>query len=109
MPNAKGQTRRERNEAFGQGHLSPDIEVPEDVLYLWEMFWQMIENEGRVIQGEAFPVSAGSLKAWAEINEHDLTQWEYATLADLSAEWARAINKELAERRAQEIEDAKKK
>lgn len=99
LPNADGQTRRERNEAFGKGYLTPDVEVPEEGAGLWEMFWNVIETEGRVSQGEAFPLSHVALKAWAENTGQELDQWEFAVLADMSAEWARAINEELEARR----------
>lgn len=39
MPDAAGETRRDRNTKFGVE--SPDIDVPPEGEHLWEWFWQV--------------------------------------------------------------------
>jgi hypothetical protein len=39
MPDEKGETRRARNTRFGQS--SPEYEIPEQALHVWDWFWDL--------------------------------------------------------------------
>lgn len=97
-----GETREERNAAFGSEELTPIIEAPEIGFYLIEWFDDLRSAVIDISDGVPVAIPWSELKAWADATCRVVRPAEYAILARMHAAWRSAIAVEIAEARERE-------
>lgn len=92
----QGETRRQRNERFGQGELSPELVVPEQGQYLWNWFFEL--DEGR--SGGSQPLTALEISAWADLTGNIMTRQDFRILRSMDRAYLHQYEEELKDARA---------
>lgn len=91
MPDEKGETRRQRNERFGQGHLTPDeIHVDEDFTYLLEWFWDLNLARSMGFNGPN-PISYSEIAHWSAMTGNIISRREVALIRKMDAAYVKAV------------------
>ncbi|NTG07154.1 hypothetical protein G6L25_08245 [Agrobacterium rhizogenes] len=91
MKDKNGETRRERNDAFEID--SPDPDVPEFCLSLWDWFWELRSAQAPGFSGAA-PVSHTELLAWLQITGNLLRREEIAIIRAMDSRYVVEIERE---------------
>ncbi|MBO9766520.1 MULTISPECIES: phage tail assembly chaperone [Xanthomonas] len=90
MPDAKGETRRERNARFEQP--TPDVDMPEEAAHVWEWFWLISGRRGSGPEA----LSYTELSAWQQLTCRDVLPHEVAMLMAMDDAYLRAVREEQA-------------
>jgi hypothetical protein len=81
LPNGGG-TERDALASYkiktGKDHpdLTPPIQCPSEIFYLWGWFWQI--NQGRAVagMGTMLPIPPSEINAWCQLRRVELENWE---------------------------------
>jgi hypothetical protein len=103
-PDEKGQTRRERNDQFGEP--SPPLIVPQSGLYLWEWYFDLSDSLRRVRNGICEPFPPTEYIAWRAATGNIVYAHEYAILRAMDGAYCAEMNVELADYRARQKAEA---
>lgn len=101
MKDKDGETRRERNESFEVE--SPEVDVPEIGMFLWNWFWELRESSAPGFSGPS-PISNQELVAWVSLTGNVVRREELKVLKSMSSRYCSEIDKESEEIRAREVE-----
>lgn len=93
QPNEKGQTRRERNDDFGEN--SPTWIVPLSGRYLWNWFYELSNSLRRVRDGVCEPIPPSEFLAWKAATRNIVYPGEYDILRAMDAAFCAEMNQEL--------------
>lgn len=98
MADDKGETRRQRNERFGI--QSPALDIPGQVLHVWEWFWQL---SGRRHSGPE-ALTFADVGEWSRLLRIDLLPEEVQMLMAMDDQYLRAVREDqkAARERAQQ-------
>ena len=96
--NENGETRRERNEAFGIG--SPEVKIPPHGAYLLEWYFDLSDSLRRIRDGVAEPIPPSEFEACKHATGQIVYPSEYAILRAIDAVFCSETNKELQAYRA---------
>lgn len=115
IPNKKGETRRERNEVVNVD--TPDFEIPEDGLYLWDWFIDINNSIHRIdFNGYYCNIPPSEFLAWSTLKKCDLRSEEYDILKAMDNAFCKELNADINadrqredERRKREMEASKNK
>lgn len=66
-------------------HVTP----PEELLYLWDWFWELAQGRPIGPEGVQLPVPSTEIRAWAELGEVRLASWELIALRALDGTYLR--------------------
>lgn len=92
-----GETRRERNDKFGES--SPLLEIPEAGEYLWNWFSDLSRMYSRTHEGVCRRIPPSEYLAWAEVMGNIVRLDEYAILIDMDEEFCKQMNINFSEYR----------
>jgi hypothetical protein len=101
LRDANDETRRERNDAFGQ--ISPEPDVPDAGLPLWNWFWDLRAAQPQAAFGPA-TLSHQEILAWVLLTGNRLHREEVAVLKAMDAGYCRSLQVEADAIRAREAE-----
>lgn len=91
----KGESRRERNDSFGE--TSPLLIIPPDGAYLWRHYWAISESVVRIQDGICRPIPPSEFNAWTAASGEVLYHHEYEILRAMDAAYCEEMNRELAD------------
>lgn len=94
-PDEKEETRYERNIRFGQEELNQELEIPDEGLYLWEMYWSISRRLVRAKDFNAIPISPTEFISWCKASGTLVYPNEYDILCAMDDEFCSEMNKEL--------------
>lgn len=109
MPDEKGVTRREKNDAFG--YEAPQPEIPAAGALIWETYHELSARLRRVIDRQAIPISPSDLNAWFELTGLRLHRKEIKIFFQMDEVFCNEVNLELqllAQREKEELEQKSK-
>jgi hypothetical protein len=86
-----GETRRERNESFETE--SPEAEVPDNGVFLWDWFWELRQSQPPGLSGPV-PISNGELALWCQLTGNIIRREEIAILRAMDSRYCAEINEE---------------
>jgi hypothetical protein len=104
VPDEKGETRRDRNDRFGEP--SPVLTVSPASRYIWDWYFDLSSRVRRVRDGVCEPIPPSEFVAWREATRHIVYPSEYAILGVMDGAYCAEMNKELFDYRARERERA---
>lgn len=107
-PGKDGQTREERNEQFNQSDATPDWEIPEDGLYLFDWFEELTGAFNRYGEGRINRVGWRDYEAWISLTGTLIHSYEIAILIEMDKAYCEALEGELEYANAKAIEDAER-
>lgn len=94
-----GETRAERNERFGMGHLTPEApEVPEAARHVWGWFWAL-SSQRRSGMGGPDAIGWDEIRAWSQLTGTITRPEEVSMLVALDVAYREAYAEEQAARR----------
>ena len=99
-PDEKGQTRRERNDQFGEP--APPLIVPQSGQYLWEWYFDLTDSIRRIRDGVCEPFPPSEYMAWRHATGNIVYAHEYAILRAMDGAYCTEMNNELADYRERE-------
>lgn len=91
-------SRREMNERFGQGHLNPEVEPPEDGEHLWEWFWHLSGHRHQGMNGPQ-PLTYQDVETWSRMTGTLLLREEVLILMQMDTAFLNAVADEHEEQR----------
>jgi hypothetical protein len=91
-------SRREYNERFGQGHLSPDIDPPEDGAHLWGWFWHLSGHRHQGMNGPQ-PLTYPDVDIWSRMTGTEVLREEIAILMRMDTAYLNAVAEASEEQR----------
>jgi hypothetical protein len=104
----KGETRRERNTKYDTP--SPEIELPDDGIYIWDWYHEISNGLRRVHDGICIAIPWSEFIAWSKVTSVEVLAAEYKVLRAIDNAFVEAMNDELQayhdrenERRKQEM------
>jgi hypothetical protein len=108
MPDEKGQTRRERNIAFGVEDETPEIDIPSEGWELWQWYWTISSRLRRVVDGICEPIRPSEFLAWCEASDTIIRAPEYAILCAMDDAFCSEMNSEINDFRQRQEEQRKR-
>jgi hypothetical protein len=102
LPNEKGQSRRERNDAFEVA--SPLLIVPPVGRHIWDWFFDLSARLDRISDTSVKPIPPTEYIAWKAATGNIVYPSEYAILCAMDAAYCAEMGKELADYRARQEE-----
>lgn len=116
MEDEKGETRRQRNDDFEHGLLTPEFEIPDGGEFLWDWYHDASSGTKRIVEGVCYPIEATAFLAWAQMSGTIVRTREWAILRAMDTVFCDEMNKELQafherehDRMRREFEDASRK
>lgn len=107
LPDDKGETRRERNKRFGVID-SPEVEIPSNGEYLWELFTQLSNAIHRIdFNGYYYNLPPSEIIAWCELKHWDITADEYDIISAMDNVFCRELNKDKDATMTRKLEEQK--
>lgn len=97
-----GETRRERNDRFGE--TSPALIVPASGQYLWDWYFDLSTRLRRVRSGVCEPIPPTEFMAWKAATGRIVYPSEYAILSAIDVAYCDEMNKELKDYRDRQTE-----
>lgn len=85
----------------------PLLDIPDAGEYLWEWFFGIAGRVRRVVEGVCGPIPPSEFLAWATLTDNIVYPWEYGILTAMDVAFCDETNKELADRRALDAENAR--
>jgi len=98
MADENGETRRQRNERFGE--KSPDVEVPMEGAHVWDWFWAL---SGRRRSGPE-ALTFADVGEWQRLVMVDLLPQEVEMLMAMDDQYLRAVREDQDAARARALE-----
>ena len=96
QPDENGNTRRERNEQFGQDHLTPELELDEVAQHYLNLYYRLSNRLKRVEDGNCSPIPPSEFLAWVTLTGVIVLPWEYDMLSQMDLAFCEEMNAELA-------------
>lgn len=94
MPDEKGETRRQRNERFGEGDKNPEIEEVDEIYqYLLDWFFDLSSLRTPGFNGPN-PLSFSDYANWQKLTGHLITREELNILRELDQAYLKAVEEE---------------
>ena len=107
--NESGETRREQYERFGKEGVTsketglpleaPDIEIPDQYVRHWLMFFKISNQVSRIKEGICGRIPPSEYLAWSKLTGVEFSQDDYELLVEMDEAFCVAMNAELEERR----------
>ena len=97
IPDENGETRRERNKRFGVD--TPNITTPKGFSYLWAWYIEASSDAELNNIGMVFPIKYTSWKAWLEMENYKITDFEFRILKEIDRQYVKCFNKEISDMR----------
>lgn len=93
IPDAKGNTRRERNTRVGVE--SPEFEIPEYGLHIWGWFTDLTSCIYRVSDGYYHVINPSEYLAWSQLTGNNITSFDYDVLRSMDLVFCQELNKDI--------------
>lgn len=106
MEDEKGDSRRQRNTRVGVE--SPDFEIPESGIYLWDWFKALNESVFRNVDGYYHLIPPSEYKAWSELTGSLITPDEYDILRSMDVVFCNELNADIEAKRIRKTEEQKR-
>lgn len=97
------ETRRERNEKVGE--WSPELEIPQNGLYLWNWFVNLNQSLSRIQDGFCRLIPPSEYLAWSKLTGNIVYPVEYDILKEMDAAFCTEMNKEFESVRTKQQEE----
>lgn len=95
LPDEKGETRRERNIKFGFEDKNPEVEIPYEGEYIWELYAMLSNAIHRVdMNGYYYSLPPSEILAWCKLRDLTLTPFEYEVISAMDNSFCNEINKD---------------
>ena len=101
MADERGETRRQRNERFGE--KSPEVRVPDEVHHVWGWFWTLSARRKSGPEALTF----GEIGEWQRITGQAVLPEEVEMLTAMDDAYLRAVREDQAAARARAAEESK--
>jgi len=95
MEDENGETRSDRNERMGFGHKTPDLEIPEEIKYFLEWYYECSSFYLRVNDGVCSPIKPSEFLDWATLTGELVRTHEFLILHEMDLAFCEETNKEL--------------
>jgi hypothetical protein len=90
MPNENGETRRQRNEKFGQP--APDVQIPAEGAHVWHWFWSLSNRR----RSGPEPLSYAEVGEWQRLTHTPIRSEEVEMLMRMDDAYLAEVRKEQA-------------
>jgi len=97
-PDHNGDTRRDINERFGQGHKTPSTKPPKMFRWFWEWFWEISAVRRHGDNGPD-AITYGAIFEWAKATGTLITMRDIAILRQMDDAFISALNSEHKDQR----------
>lgn len=94
-PGKNGETRAERNEAFGAESVTPEWSVPVGGQYLIDWFDELSSGHNRIVGNQAKRISWQEFLAWRDATGNIVYPHEFAILRAMDVSHCEALDEEL--------------
>lgn len=101
MPDSTGETRRTRNERFGE--LSPEVRVPDRGEHIWDWFWQLSARRRSGPEALTF----ADVGEWCRLLLVDPLPQEVEMLMAMDDTYLKAVREDQAAAQQRAIEEAR--
>ncbi|MGE8288663.1 MAG: phage tail assembly chaperone [Stenotrophomonas sp.] len=101
MADEKGETRRQRNERFGA--TSPEVEVPDQLLHVWDWFWELSARRRSGPEALTF----ADIGEWSRLRQVDLQPIEVEFLMAMDDAYLKAVREDQEAARQRALDESR--
>ena len=101
MADEKGETRRQRNERFGAP--SPEVEVPDQLLHVWDWFWELSARRRSGPEALTF----ADIGEWSRLRQVDLEPIEVEFLTAMDDAYLKAVREDQEAARQRALDESR--
>ena len=101
MADEKGETRRQRNERFGAP--SPEVEIPHQLLHVWDWFWELSARRRSGPEALTF----ADIGEWSRLRQVDLQPIEVEFLMAMDDAYLKAVREDQEAARQRALDESR--
>lgn len=91
MPDENGETRRQRNERYGEASKTPEIVFPDAGEHIWDWFWNELTDRRK---SGPEPLGYAEIGEWQRLTRIQILPEEIAVLIAMDKAYIKAVHEE---------------